>query len=908
MGNTASLPIQQAIPLHQPPHMPVSQPLATSTVSTDDTFDDSSNFTDSAPNNTASVQITSSPHHHQTRRRPLREVSASAANSVVSYNNQNSNNNPQKPNQQPSPHHHISDSPVPRAPTPTSASAMLATTTDNDNKFLLLNTPAHRMTVEKENSEHHNIHRDQHKPNHHQHHYDTRYQSNLNASHSHHSQHISTNINHIQNPISTTQRLYSHLPFASNHNKYEMLPDTPRVSNPTKVRRKVHVEFDPTTGTYKGLEDAIRDVYDHSYGSSFHKTPTSPEPADSDEQPITATSTIDDDIENEDENGDTIDSNKENENIDSSSPPSTNNRTLLGQLTVHDNSDRPRRHWRMPSKSGSELVPILAADRPASLAQQQHLQPLLQQNPQHQNVLQHQQLHPLPTSPADRDDLSKSTILRMKRSRFNLGAHGLYRGPFGHSNHGNSGGLLHGHHSNQLAGGPSNGVKVGQPSQFVHKTHVKVDPSNPTGFAGLPREWEIMLKHSGIDRDMALQNPDELLDVLQVSHDKKYHPQRLVDYHFKQIKLSEATHVDKTILRNWEPNFIDADPLKTFQHVVKIGEGSSGSVYKAFDSKGASVAIKRVVPKSPEDLTLFKFEVAVMSSAFHHNLIKCHAAYKHDDALFIVMELADAGSLTDVLYFLNDRSLHLNEPEIAFVCREVLQGLASLHGIKRIHRDIKSDNTLVTRDGQVKIADFGFAAQLTTKENKRNTVIGTPFWMAPEVCRGMNYDAKVDVWSTGVLAIECAEGAPPLLHETQMKAMFIIATEGPPQLKRPTEWTSDFHDFIARCTVVDPAERATAAEMLRHPFLKRAASTEHMAKIFSVVADFREKESRRFLACEQTDDVMGIEEEEEQRPQSPLLTSSQQDQHEQDANGSTVVDEGKSSFDTDYVVCGEGDR
>lgn len=418
----------------------------------------------------------------------------------------------------------------------------------------------------------------------------------------------------------------------------------------------------------------------------------------------------------------------------------------------------------------------------------------------------------------------------MKRSRFHLGAAPTF-------------------HRGAMQQAPA--VTVGQPHHFQHKTHVKVDPSNPTGFAGLPREWEIMLKHSGIDRDMALRNPDELLDVLQVSHDKKYNPQRLVDYHFKQIKMSEATHIDKTLLKNWEPSFIEANPLTTFNDVVKIGEGSSGSVYRAVDPKhGVPVAIKRVVPRTVEDLTLFKFEVAVMSSAFHHNLIKCHAAYKLEDNLFIVMELADAGSLTDVLYFLNDRKLHLNEPEIAYVCREVLQGLASLHGIKRIHRDIKSDNTLVTREGDVKIADFGFAAQLTTKENKRNTVIGTPFWMAPEVCRGMDYDSKVDVWSTGVLAIECAEGAPPLLHETQMKAMFLIATEGPPKLKRPAEWTADFHDFIRQCTTVDPVERATAAEMLRHPFLARAASADHMARIFSVVADFRERESRKYLACD----------------------------------------------------------
>lgn len=544
--------------------------------------------------------------------------------------------------------------------------------------------------------------------------------------------------------------------------------DTPRVSNPTKVKRKIHVEFDPHTGTYKGLEEALRDVFDT----------TAPEDLEELSQSFSDTA------------------------ISLERPGAKQKSSHL--------QDRILKHWNV---SGSDSV--------ASIDRAQA---------------------------PEREELSRSSILRMKHRRFAIG-HGSP--PF---------------HRHGISNAPA--VSVGQPRHFQHKTHVQVDPSNPTGFAGLPREWEIMLKHSGINREMALRNPEELLDVLQVSYDKQYNPQKLVDYRVNQIKMSEATHVDNTLLKNWEPNFINGNPLKVFKDVVKIGEGSSGSVYRGFDPKrNVPVAIKRVVPKSEEDLTLFKFEVAVMSSAFHHNLIKCYDSYKLDENLFIVMELADAGSLTDVLYFLNDRKLHLNEPEIAYVCREVLQGLASLHGIKRIHRDIKSDNTLVTREGHVKIADFGFAAQLTSKENKRNTVIGTPFWMAPEVCRGMDYDAKVDVWSTGVLAIECAEGAPPLLHETQMKAMFLIATEGPPRLKKPDEWTPDFHDFIDKSTTIDPTKRATAVEMLRHPFLKRAADRQHMGRIFSVVADFREKESKKYQAAEKAN-----VDDNEPQPESPQLS------------------------------------
>lgn len=599
-----------------------------------------------------------------------------------------------------------------------------------NSNFLLLNTEAHRIAVEKENA--------------------------------------------IVPTLDSKRLLYRQ--FITKQMKHHV--DVHVVSNPTKVKRKVHVEFDHMTGTYKGLEEAIRDVYD---------------PSVSEEMDDLSTTFSDSAL--------------------SGSPAAP----------ISTGLKHPHKPPPVPDVVPRRLLP--------------HSQ---EQSPNDKS------------NDSDRDELSRSSILRMRKAKFlHASAHHMVHFP---------------RHVG-IASVPS--VTVGQPSHFQHKTHVQVDPNHPTGFTGLPREWEIMLKHSGINKDMALRNPQELLDVLQVNYDKKFNPDKMAEYHFNQIKISEATHVDNNLLKNWEPNFISENPLKNFRDVVKIGQGSSGSVYRGFDPKRkVPVAIKRVVPKSPEDLVLFKFEVAVMSSAFHHNLIKCYDSYKMDDNLYIVMELADAGSLTDVLYFLNHRKIHLNEPEIAYVCREVLQGLASLHGIKRIHRDIKSDNTLVTRDGQVKIADFGFAAQLTAKENKRNTLIGTPFWMAPEVCRGMDYDSKVDVWSTGVLAIECAEGAPPLLHKDQMTAMFLIATEGPPRLKCPDEWTPDFHDFIDKCTTIESSKRGSAIEMLRHPFLNRAASSEHMGRIFSVVADFREKESEKYQASSTTDTSRLSE----QRPQSPQLT------------------------------------
>lgn len=514
------------------------------------------------------------------------------------------------------------------------------------------------------------------------------------------------------------------------------------ISKPVSVKRRIHVEFDAATGTYTGLDEAIR----HAYPMARRSARKSPEKI--------------------------------------LSPTKT-----MGKRTHMHFHHRLRKHL------------VIANSSFATRGVQQR------------------------GFPRDRsEDMMRASKLYRPRKLYFGGHQGLRN--------------VHHPHGNKA-------VFVGKPEQFHHKTHVRVDTASPTGFQGLPREWEIMLKHSGIAKDEVLNNPQELLDVLQFSHDNNHQVVGGPENHFN-YKMNEAMHIDQNVLKNWSPNFLKGNPLDMFQQVEKIGEGSSGSVYRAFDPKrNVTVAIKKVIPEDKNDLALYKFEIAVMSSAFHANLIKCFETYKKGNEIFIVMEYADAGSLTEVLFFLNDREMHLNEPEIAYVCREVLQGIASLHGIKRIHRDIKSDNTLITKEGDIKIADFGFTAQLTERSAVRNTVVGTPFWMAPEVIRGKNYDVKVDVWSTGILAIECAEGYPPLLNETPIRAMFLIATRGPPKLRKESEWSTDFRDFLAKSTTIDPAERWSASEMLKHPFLKRAASREHMGRIFKVVADYREKEKLR---------------------------------------------------------------
>jgi serine/threonine protein kinase len=157
-------------------------------------------------------------------------------------------------------------------------------------------------------------------------------------------------------------------------------------------------------------------------------------------------------------------------------------------------------------------------------------------------------------------------------------------------------------------------------------------------------------------------------------------------------------------------------------------------------------------------------------------------------------------------------------------------GLAFMHRNHRLHRDIKSDNILVDFNGYVKIADFGFAIGLNKEEDKRRSVVGTPYWMAPELIRGLAYGDKVDVWSLGITAIEMAEGEPPHINEPPLRALLLITTQGTPQLKNPTKWSPKFQHFLNKCLDVEVETRSSAEKLLLHPFLKIASSREDFAK------------------------------------------------------------------------------
>jgi len=302
------------------------------------------------------------------------------------------------------------------------------------------------------------------------------------------------------------------------------------------------------------------------------------------------------------------------------------------------------------------------------------------------------------------------------------------------------------------------------------------------------------------------------------------------------------------------------DPTELFELEHRLGKGSFGAVYKARNRKtGEYVAIKVICLDEDEGvLDDVRSELAVLNECTNSHIVKYIGTYFKDENLWIVMEYCGGGSVADIVKIMDQG---LNEDQIALICREALKGLKYLHRMGKIHRDVKGGNILLTEQGQVKLADFGVSGTLTSTFSKRNTFVGTPYWMAPEVILEQSYDGRADIWSLGITAIEMAEINPPNADMHPMRVLIQIPQAPAPKLRDRDKWSENFHDFIAKCLTKDPSQRPTAEELLKHPFLANPKPKTLLAQLVENCKQIVEKRGFSIYASDQDEGMSGDEAE-----------------------------------------------
>uniref|UniRef100_A0A8C0H8D5 non-specific serine/threonine protein kinase n=1 Tax=Chelonoidis abingdonii TaxID=106734 RepID=A0A8C0H8D5_CHEAB len=309
----------------------------------------------------------------------------------------------------------------------------------------------------------------------------------------------------------------------------------------------------------------------------------------------------------------------------------------------------------------------------------------------------------------------------------------------------------------------------------------------------------------------------------------------------------------------------DLDPNEVWEIVGELGDGAFGKVYKAKNKEtGALAAAKVIEAKSDEELEDYMVEIEILATCDHPYIVKLLGAFYHDSKLWIMIEFCPGGAVDAVMLEL-DRGL--TEPQIQVICRQMLEALVYLHSKKIIHRDLKAGNVLLTQDGDIKLADFGVSAKNIKTLQRRDSFIGTPYWMAPEVvmCETMKdtpYDYKADIWSLGITLIEMAQIEPPHHELNPMRVLLKIAKSDPPTLNCPSKWSPEFKDFLKTALDKNPETRPSAAQLLEHSFVNKVTSNRALRELVA--------EAKAEVMEEIEDNREEGEEDESSEPLSPV--------------------------------------
>ncbi|XP_018667616.2 serine/threonine-protein kinase 10 isoform X7 [Ciona intestinalis] len=278
------------------------------------------------------------------------------------------------------------------------------------------------------------------------------------------------------------------------------------------------------------------------------------------------------------------------------------------------------------------------------------------------------------------------------------------------------------------------------------------------------------------------------------------------------------------------------NPESQWEKICELGDGAFGVVYKARHKVDGRLAAAKIIEcRAEEDLEDFAVEINILASCNHQNIVKLLDAFYFEMNLWVLIEFCDGGALDSIMLEL-ERGLE--ERQIQVVCKKTCHALQYLHQNKIIHRDLKAGNVLLSMDGEVKLADFGVSALNTRTMQKRDTFIGTPYWMAPEVVmcetfKDTPYNYSADIWSLGITLIELAQTEPPNHDLNPVRVLLRVAKSEPPTLDIPSRWSKEFSSFISRCLVKDPTKRASLPELLNHPFLTNISSPQPLVKLIA---------------------------------------------------------------------------